>query len=188
MGALEDTRLPRLAAERTLIGDAVRAGLPCWGVCLGAQLLAAALGARVYSGPRPEVGLHELRLTQASLSDPIFAGFPVALRVPGWHRDTFDLPEGAVLLAGSPAYPHQVFRWGIHAYGVQFHAELVPEMVREWASVPSYAAQLESALGYGAESLLIQALERAGDDLRLLASTLLRRWLRFVSVCSVMAA
>ena len=121
-------------------------GTPYWGVCLGVQLLAASLGARVYPGPEPEVGLLPVSMTGEARSDPVFAGAPHELLTLQWHGDTFDLPEGAVRLAGSPAYPNQAFRFQ-RAYGVQFHLEVSAEMAREWAEVPEYVASLERTLG-----------------------------------------
>ena len=112
MGALDEVDHPWLADEKRLIGDAVRSGLPFWGVCLGVQLLAASLGARVYPGSAPEVGLLPVTLTDEALADPVFAGMPRELLSLQWHGDTFDLPDGAALLAGSPAYPNQAFRFG----------------------------------------------------------------------------
>lgn len=92
----------------------VRAGVPVFGACLRAQLLAASLGARVYPGPEPEIGLLPVFLTDAGAGDPVFAGLPPSSSLQ-WHEDTFDLPSGAALLATSAVYPHQAFRWGRRA-------------------------------------------------------------------------
>ena len=119
---------------------------PFWGVCLGVQLLAASLGARVYPGPEPEVGLLPVTLTSEARDDPVFSAAPDDLVTLQWHGDTFDLPTGAVRLAGSPAYPNQAFRFE-HAYGVQFHLEVSGEMAREWAEVPAYVSSLDRTLG-----------------------------------------
>lgn len=172
----EDT-LPWLRDEKRLIGEAVRAGLPYWGVCLGVQLLAASLGARVYAGPAPEVGVLPVMLTADGLADPVFAGLPREQFTLQWHGDTFDLPEGAALLATSPLYPNQSLRWGNRAYGVQFHLEVSPQMAREWADVPAYNAALERVLGPGALSRLIDDLSGHGDTLRSQARGLFERWL-----------
>ena len=75
-------------------------------------------------------------LTDEALADPVFAGMPRELLSLQWHGDTFDLPDGATRLAGSPAYPNQAFRVGADAYGVQFHLEVSPPLAREWADVP----------------------------------------------------
>src|SRR6188508_1863396 len=139
MSANDEQELPWLRAEKAFIAEAVRAGTPFFGACLGAQLLAASLGGEVSAGPAPEVGLLPVYLTEAADHDPLFAGLPRELLTLQWHGDTFALPEGAVLLASSPAYPNQAFRFGRAAYGIQFHLELSHEMAEEWAGVPAYA-------------------------------------------------
>ena len=123
MGALDDAEFPHLARERALLKHCVERDIPVLAVCLGAQLLAAALGARVYAGPRPEIGLGTVSLTAAARRDPVFGPAGHSLPVLHWHADTFDLPDGAELLASNDDYPHQAFRVG-SAYGLQFHVEL----------------------------------------------------------------
>jgi GMP synthase (glutamine-hydrolysing) len=177
MGALDDDEHPWLTDEKRLIADAVRSGLPFWGVCLGVQLLAASLGARVYPGPAPEVGVLPVLLTDEALADPVFAGTPRELLSLQWHGDTFDLPDGATRLAGSPAYPNQAFRVGADAYGVQFHLEVSPALAREWADVPAYAESLERVLGEGALDRLIGELEARADGLLSHGRQLFERWL-----------
>ena len=177
MSVNDDDTLPWLREEKRYIGDAVRAGVPFWGTCLGVQLLAASLGARVYAGPKPEVGLLPVTLTDVGLADPVFAGLPREQLTLQWHGDTFDLPEGAVRLAGSPAYPHQAFRWQSHAYGVQFHLEVSAAMAREWARVPEYSAALDRVLGPGALPRLIEELVIHAETLRSQARGMFARWL-----------
>lgn len=177
MGALDDDEHPWLVDEKRLIAEAVRSGLPFWGVCLGVQLLAASLGARVYPGSAPEVGVLPVMLTDEALADPVFAGTPRELLSLQWHGDTFDLPAGATRLAGSPAYPNQAFRAGAGAYGVQFHLEVSPELAREWANVPAYAESLERVLGEGALDRLIADLEARADGLLSHGRRVFERWL-----------
>jgi GMP synthase (glutamine-hydrolysing) len=177
MGALDDAELPWLADERRLVGEAVRAGLPFWGVCLGAQLLARSLGARVYPGPAPEVGVLPVTLTAAARDDAVFGEAPATLPTLQWHGDTFDLPDGAKLLATSPAYSHQAFRWGRAAYGLQFHLEVSTEMAAEWAGVPAYAEALERMLGPGSLERLTDDLARRAAEMRASGRRLFERWL-----------
>ena len=153
MSVNDDAELPWLTAEKQAIADAVRAGVPYWGSCLGVQLLASSLGARVYAGPQPEVGVLPVTLTDEGAADPVLQGLPREFPTLQWHGDTFDLPDGAVRLAGSPAYPNQAFRIG-NAYGVQFHLEVSREMAREWAAVPAYTEYLERTLGPGSADAL----------------------------------
>ena len=177
MSATDDASLPWLAKEKTFIAAAVEQGTPLWGVCLGVQLLAASLGARVYPGPAPEVGVLPVELTNAARTDPVFSVLPRELLTLQWHGDTFDLPEGAVRLAGSSAYPNQAFRVGESAYGVQFHVEVSPDLAREWAEVREYEAALERVLGPGALDDLIRSVETYAEAMRHHATRLFERWL-----------
>ncbi|MGW1542164.1 type 1 glutamine amidotransferase [Streptomyces sp. NPDC002309] len=124
MNALDDGRHPHLAAERRLLRQAVHEGVPVLGVCLGAQLLAAAAGADVTRGPEPEIGPGSVTLRTAAEDDPLLHGVGREMPVLHWHQDTFTLPEGAFLLASSDRYPHQAFRLGPRAWGLQFHIEV----------------------------------------------------------------
>jgi GMP synthase (glutamine-hydrolysing) len=166
-----------LAHERRYVRDAVTGGVAYWGVCFGAQLLAASLGARVYRGPKPEVGIHRVSLTDAGRSDPVFRGEPRDLNVFQWHGDGFELPRGAVLLVESATYPNQAFRWGAHAYGIQFHLEVSPQIARGWASSPAYAAQLADGLGRDRLAHVLAALEAHSVVLGAMAASLLGTWL-----------
>jgi GMP synthase-like glutamine amidotransferase len=177
MSVNDDAELPWLTTEKRAIGEAVRAGVPYFGACLGVQLLATSLGARVYQGPRPEVGILPVTLTDAARNDPVFHELPTEFLTLQWHGDTFDLPDGAVALAESPEYPNQAFRWGERAYGVQFHLEVDPELAHEWAAVPSYAEYLDRVLGPGSLPRLIDELEASAPDMGLRARTMFERWL-----------
>jgi GMP synthase-like glutamine amidotransferase len=129
MGALDDAEHPFLPAERDLLAACVAHDVPVLAICLGAQLLAGALGADVFRGPRGEVGAGTVTLTEDAADDVVFATFADGdrvLPVVHWHHDTYDLPAGAVLLASSKRYEQQAFRAGARAYGLQFHVELGP--------------------------------------------------------------
>jgi GMP synthase-like glutamine amidotransferase len=163
MGANDDEQLPWLAREKQQLAEAIHAGVPYWGVCLGAQLLAACLGARVYRGERPEIGIYgDVELTQAARHDPVFARAPQRITTLQWHADTFELPPGARLLASSPAYANQAFAWG-RAYGVQFHIEASAELAATWLEVPAYAAEIDDVLGPGALQGLAGELHQLSD-------------------------
>jgi GMP synthase-like glutamine amidotransferase len=179
MGAYEDDRLPWLAAEKRLIGDAVRAGTPYWGVCLGAQLLAASLGARAFPGPAAEVGVLPVRLTGAGRADPVFGALPSEFEALQWHADTYDLPEGAVRLAGSDAYPQQAF--AVHnAYAMQFHLEIDAALATTWGDVPAYAQSLEQLLGPGALPRLIAQVAEHQEQTTGQARRMFAAWLEHV--------
>ena len=184
MSVNDEANHPWLVDEKRLIAEAVRAGTPFFGACLGVQLLAASLGGRVYPGREPEVGLLPVFLTDAAVRDPLFAGLPRELLTLQWHGDAFDLPAGALLLATSPVYAHQAFRWGRSAYGVQFHLEVSTEMARDWGKVPAYADALESLLGPGSLARLIEDLDRRADELRGYGRRMFERWLDLGMVAS----
>jgi GMP synthase (glutamine-hydrolysing) len=176
MSVNDDAELPWLTPEKRAIGEAVRAGVPYFGACLGVQLLAASLGARVYAGPDPEVGVLPVALTPEGAADPIFAGLPPSFPTLQWHGDTFDLPEGATLLASSPAFPNQAFRYGRAAYGIQFHMEVLPEMAREWALVPEYAGYADRVLGEGGMGRLLAEFDGAEAEMRAAGRAMFERW------------
>jgi GMP synthase (glutamine-hydrolysing) len=180
MSVNDDDELPWLSAEKALIEEAVRAGMPFFGACLGSQLLAASLGGVVAPGPAPEVGLLPVFLTEAAAEDPVFGDLPAELPTLQWHGDTFSLPEGAVLLASSPAYPNQAFRWGRRAYGVQFHLEVSREMAEEWARVPAYADALAEVLGPGSASALVDQVGARAGEMLAHGRRLFGRWLDLV--------
>ena len=126
--------LPHLEREARWVAQAVEAGRPVLGVCLGAQLIAKALGASVYRNPVKEIGWFEIELTGEGAADPLFAGVGPRETVFQWHGETFDLPPGARWLASSTACCHQAFRIGSSAYALQFHLEVTPEMIADWCS------------------------------------------------------
>ncbi len=180
MGACDDADHPWLAAERECIAAAVGAGKPFFGACLGSQLLAASLGARVYTGATPEVGVLDVELTEAGRADPVLGDLPTSFPTLQWHSDSFELPAGAVGLASSPAYANQAFRVGSWAYAVQFHLEVTSVMAAEWATVPAYALALEKVRGPGALDELLEAFEGRREEMIAHARTLFSRWLEFV--------
>jgi GMP synthase (glutamine-hydrolysing) len=179
MGAYDEADHPWLVEEKRLLREAVEADVPVWGVCLGAQLMASALGARVYRGERPEVGMLPVDLTPEAADDPVFADAPSSFPTLQWHGDSFDLPDGATLLASSPAYPNQAFRVR-RSYGLQFHLEVTPALAREWGEVPAYAESLEATLGPGALERLLAGVEDNADTTLPLAHSLFGRWLERV--------
>jgi GMP synthase (glutamine-hydrolysing) len=139
MGVSDTQVYPWLADEIELVGAALARGLPVLGVCLGAQLLAAACGARVYRGPAAEIGPGTVTLSAAGRADPVLgAAGGGELPVVHWHGETFDLPEGATRLAASELYRNQAFRAGgraqagAGAYGLQFHIEVDAALLEGW--------------------------------------------------------
>lgn len=133
MAAWEDDAAPWLPDTRALIVDAVEAGRPVLGVCLGGQLMTLALGGAVERTPTPEVGVHELDLLPAAADDRLFSVLPQGAPVAQYHGDAMTaLPSGAVLLASTPACPNQGWRIGERAWAVQFHPEVDADIVESW--------------------------------------------------------
>jgi GMP synthase (glutamine-hydrolysing) len=159
MGVYETEKYPWLTEECARICELVQAGRLVLGICLGAQLLAHALGATVFRGPTEEIGFGPVTLTEAAAADPVFRAITSPLSVFHWHQDTFDLPEGAVLLASSAQYRNQAFRVGTRAYGLQFHVELDDSLWQDW--LPYLPADIASK---DSRALRV-AIERAGNDL-----------------------
>lgn len=132
MSVRDEEQYPFLRAEKEILRGWLASGGPTLGVCLGAQLMANALGGEVYRGPQEEIGFFEVERTPEGAADPCFGLFPERFEVFQWHGETFDLPRGAILLARSRLYPHQAFRVGKGAYGLQFHLEVTEGMLKNW--------------------------------------------------------
>jgi GMP synthase-like glutamine amidotransferase len=182
MGASDDAEHGWLTAEKELVLEAVEARRPFLGVCLGVQLLAAALDAPVYSLDRAEVGLLPVELTAEGRDHPLFAGLDEPLVSLQWHGDTFDLPEGAVRLASSPVAANQAFQVRHRpAFGVQFHLEVTPEMAREWAEVPAYRRSLAETLGAAEGAAFLAEVERRAEELHPNARRLFANWLELAA-------
>jgi GMP synthase (glutamine-hydrolysing) len=161
MNVDEQDRHPHLAVEAELLREAVARDLPVLGICLGAQLLAHALGAHVGRNPVKEHGWYPLALTDAGRADPVLAQW-AGHQVCQWHGDTFELPPGAELLATGDTCRHQAFRVG-RAYGVQFHPEVDARILDRWLEVyrddlPAGASQ---RIRLAARSQLPQAMAAA---------------------------
>jgi GMP synthase (glutamine-hydrolysing) len=166
MGAYDDAEHPWLPAVRDLLRTAVREQVPTLGVCLGGQLLAAALGGQVRRGDEgPEIGPALVAKRDVAAADRLFGPVPFTPDVLQWHYDVITrLPAGATLLASSVRYEVQAFRVGESAWGTQFHVETTPEQVRQWAAED---AALLAEEGWDVEAALARwDLEAVHEDLR----------------------
>jgi GMP synthase (glutamine-hydrolysing) len=130
MGVYETQAFPHLVEEMQFIRARVEAKKPIFGVCLGAQLMAGALGGRNYKGDKPDLGYQDIQLTEAGLDSPVRHVNGVGMLE--WHGDHFTLPKEAVHLGSSSEYPNEAFAIGGFALAVQFHPEVTDTMYEEW--------------------------------------------------------
>lgn len=147
MNVDETARHPFLADEVHWLRQAVEAELPVLGVCLGSQLLAKAMGGRVFANRVKEIGWYEVDFLSKASNDWLFADVASPTTVFHWHGDTFDLPSGAVRLARGSQCENQAFRFGRSAYGLQFHLEMTGEMIDDWLCEANNCGEL-AALDY----------------------------------------
>jgi GMP synthase-like glutamine amidotransferase len=160
LGGAQDTwqeaEYPYLQMEKQAIREWVsERAKPYFGICLGHQLLADALGGQVGVASQGEVGVFDVEKTDDT---SLMAGLPATLKVMQWHRaEVQRVPDGAKILAQSPTTRVQAMQIGGHAFSTQFHCEFTPQSVLGWAAVPSYVAVLETELGSGAHGRLVEA-------------------------------
>jgi GMP synthase (glutamine-hydrolysing) len=150
MGVYEADKYPHLAQEVACIRDAINQDKPVLGICLGAQLIAAALGSVVQRHTESEIGWYDVSLTEEGKKDPVLGVLAPTEKIFQWHGDTFDIPKNAVWLAKSKACSNQAFRYGNKVYGFQFHLEVDEPMIERWLKIPY---NLDQLLGMGNPSL-----------------------------------
>lgn len=157
MGVYESSQYPHLKVEMQLIEEALRKNIPILGICLGSQLLAHALGAKVYKATTMEIGWLDLHLT--GHHDPLFAEFNRTEKVFQLHQDTFELPKGSVQLARSDLHEGQAFRFGDKCYGLQFHLEVDKAMIHRWLKVADNIKMLSDSKGLYSHEQIISDTE-----------------------------
>jgi GMP synthase (glutamine-hydrolysing) len=175
MNVYEEERYPYLKALTEAIKNFATEGGYYLGFCLGGQLLAKALGAKVRRNHTREIGNFEIGLTEKGVEDPLFKGFKHTFPALEWHGDTFDIPEEAVKLAESELCSNQAFRFK-NAYGLQFHLETTPGMLAEWTDV--YADELNEE-GIDA-AVMLKATEKKADIYREFSNQLFTNFLGLV--------
>jgi GMP synthase (glutamine-hydrolysing) len=152
MNVEDQARRPHLHTELAAIERMLELGRPVLGICLGAQLLAHALGAPVKRHPTPEIGWYPLHATDAGRADPVLAPLGESAPVFQWHGCHFEVPATATHLARSDSCEQQAFRWGDNAYGFQFHLEMNPPLIERWLANPAYRRELEQLSGSEGEA------------------------------------
>jgi len=153
MNVYEEDRFPFLKAEDSFLKKVMNENIPILGICLGAQLLAKAAGAKVKRAPRAEMGWARVRLTKEGEKDQLCQGLDETLEVFQWHEDSFEIPKGAVRLAENDLCPNQAFRYRNNCYGLQFHVEIDAVLITEWTK--SYCQDSDSRLRVKARDMLL---------------------------------
>ena len=136
MGGPQSANDAAMSAEMHFIQEVIDEKYPVLGICLGAQLIAKALGAHVYRNREKEIGWAPVHFTESAQSDPVFSGLDSPTTFFHWHSETFTQPPGTELLAWSEKCRQQAFRYRDAVYGIQFHPEITPEMIVDWSAQP----------------------------------------------------
>lgn len=174
IGAYEEQDYPFLVDELSLLERRLQADLPTLGICLGAQLMARALGARVYPGADKEIGWSPLKLSDAGRNSALSNLAAEYTDVLHWHGDTFDLPVGATHLASSQKYQNQAFSWGKSALALQFHPEVTPLGLERWFI--GHAGEINATFDINVQALRADTA-RYAPQLEIQASQFWRTWL-----------
>ena len=177
MNAHQIDTYPNLATEVEIIREAVDAGLSVLGICLGAQLLAKAVGGRVARNGEREIGWYDVKLTETGRADPVLSSFANSQKVFQWHEDGISLPAGVPNLATSPASRVQAFRYGEHAYGFQFHLEVDASLVERWLTVPANQPMLAAEAARVDPQVIRQQTNAWIDELQTLSRRTFSRWI-----------
>ncbi|MBT8092643.1 MAG: type 1 glutamine amidotransferase [Gammaproteobacteria bacterium] len=160
MNADQIDTFPNLQTEVSILREALDRDMSVLGICLGAQLLAKAMGGFISPNAAPEIGWYDVELTEAGLVDPVLSTFAARQEVFQWHEDGISLPPDGVCLAGSPLSPVQAFRYGEHAYGFQFHLEASRSLIERWLTVPDHQGVLASE----SHNVDVAAIRQHADD------------------------
>ncbi|MBI3783379.1 MAG: gamma-glutamyl-gamma-aminobutyrate hydrolase family protein [Deltaproteobacteria bacterium] len=181
MSVNDAPRLAYLGQEKTMLREALARSKPVLGICLGAQLLAAAAGSSVFAAARPEIGWGAVSLTVDGRQDPLLGALATVGSVFHWHGETFDLPPGSVRLAFSALTMNQAVRIGPNAYGLQFHLEVDAPMIQEW--VREYPQDLGADASSITDRMAAETVQHVGA-LRSAAVAVLDRFLDLVAAAA----
>ena len=168
---------PNLITEVDIMREAVARDMSVLGICLGAQLLAKALGGDVTRNEVREIGWCDVQMTEAGLGDPVLSTFAPVQEVFQWHEDGISLPPEVDVLASSPASPVQAFRHGEHVYGLQFHLEVNRPLIERWLTVPAHRATLEEERGRVDPDAIRRQTETSIGPLEQLSRETFSRWI-----------
>jgi GMP synthase (glutamine-hydrolysing) len=180
MNVEDQHRRAHLKAELLAIERALEQGKPVLGICLGAQLLAHVLGARVHRHPQAEIGWYDVETTAEGRSDPVLGAVGERLPVFQWHSYAYELPRGAVHLARTETCEQQAFRYGESAYGFQFHLEADTPLIERWLGLPSFRSELAAAGLPDDEAAIRATTKRLVAETRRCADAVFNRFLDLV--------
>src|SRR4029434_8848558 len=173
MSANDGDKLEFIRDELAMIPQALELKIPLLGVCLGSQLIAKALGAKVKPGPQKEIGWRLLHLKPPASKDRLFGTLSAPVMMFQWHGEAFELPSGAVHLAASDLYPNQAFSYTDRIYGLQFHCEMTDSMIRDWV-----VKGKEEILGAGLQpEIILEQTHKFLHTLRHWAQEIGQKWL-----------
>jgi len=178
MNVYEEDKYPFLKDEDIFLRKAIKKEIPILGICLGGQLLAKALGAKVKKAAREEIGWGKVNLTKQGLDAPLFSGLEQELDVFQWHGDTFQIPGKGTLLATSKYCKNQAFLFGKNTYGLQFHIEVTPGMIESW--IKEYLDTDDQTEMIDRKRMVIEAHKRK-DRFRKQADRILSNFLRLIA-------
>ena len=165
MNVDEVDRYPNMLTEMDCINTAIENDIPVLGICLGAQLIAKALGAEVYRNPKIEIGWYDVTPTRAGKRDNLLSNFGGTQKIFQWHGDTFDLPEGAVHLASSRYCKNQAFRYRDNVYAFQFHLEVEKKLIERWLRVPENKKLIQNSKGEIDPNVIIEETPKYIENL-----------------------
>jgi GMP synthase (glutamine-hydrolysing) len=177
MNVYQEKEYPFLAEEDAIIKKALTNLKPMLGICLGAQLIAKAAGAKVVTGHRKEIGWYDVNLTYGGRDDLLFNGLPKSFKVFQWHGDTFNIPSKGTKLASSEIFPNQAFRVG-NAYGLQFHIEVTESIILDW--MKEYGNEIKD-MDYIDSGRIVKDTKKQSRELIKLADKVYANFLGLVS-------
>lgn len=178
MNVDETDKYPHLAYEVDLIRETIHQKKPVLGICLGAQLTAKALGAKVKKNKVKEIGWYKINLTNDGKNDAVIAPVKKLSKIFQWHGDTFDIPDGATHLASSPDCANQAFKYKDFVYGFQFHLEVDEATIKRWLVVPENEADVAEMAGISDPQKILDETPHYIDELKQVSNEVFNEFIK----------